>query len=150
MADYYKTDASRVPVALDETLCSEYETRVLKAIRQMIRGIDIYSRQLNATSRITTPQAICLNVLLTQGRITLSTLTREVSLSASTVNGIVDRLEAKELVRRERDTKDRRKVFLELTPAGRERGEHAPSLLQKCQGVHEALHVRNVNHWADG
>jgi DNA-binding MarR family transcriptional regulator len=43
-----------------------------------------------------------------------------VDLSPSTVVGIVDRLEEKALVVRERDTKDRRVVFVKPTKAGKE------------------------------
>jgi DNA-binding MarR family transcriptional regulator len=61
---------------------------------------------------------------------TLSQLTKKVNLSGSTVNGIVDRLEAKKLVQRKRSTLDRRKVYLYMSKAGNDTLKKAPSLLQ--------------------
>lgn len=52
-------------------------------------------------------------------------------MGVSTINGVIDRLEKKELVIRERDTTDRRKVFVRLTDSGRELTKAAPSLLQE-------------------
>ncbi|MFA6716124.1 MAG: MarR family transcriptional regulator, partial [Victivallaceae bacterium] len=61
---------------------------------------------------------------------TLSELSREVNLSGSTVNGIVDRLESKKYVVRQRSTEDRRRVYLHMTPQGKNTVKQAPSLLQ--------------------
>lgn len=51
--------------------------------------------------------------------------------------GIVDRLEEKELVRRERDTRDRRNVYVTVTAAGQALVDNAPSALP--QGFASAL-----------
>jgi DNA-binding MarR family transcriptional regulator len=51
-------------------------------------------------------------------------------LSPSTVVGILDRLETKGLILRQRSTKDRRVVLVELTDAGRRLVSDAPSPLQ--------------------
>ncbi len=104
--------------------------RILCALRRIIRAVDIYSRKINKLTGLTTPQLICLDAVAYSGRITLSDIAKQVNLGASTVNGVVDRLEAKELVLRERSTKDRRKVFLQMTEKGKEVFSHAPSLLQ--------------------
>lgn len=114
----------------EPSLCGAYEGRILKSIRQIIRAVDIYSRRLHTQYKITTPQMICLNALVANEAMTLTELGREVGLSASTVNGIVDRLALKGLVVRKRGTEDRRKVYLELTEAGRTLTASAPSLLQ--------------------
>ena len=104
--------------------------RILSAIRRIIRAVDIHSRKLNSEFRITTPQMICLYELLRNGGITLSGLAKTVSLNISTVNGIVDRLETKGLLTRQRSDVDRRKVLLRITDAGRQIIREAPSLLQ--------------------
>ncbi len=104
--------------------------RILCSLRRIIRAVDIYSRKINRLTGLTTPQLLCLDALAYSGKMTLSDLAQEVNLGASTVNGIVDRLEAKKLVLRERSTKDRRKVFLEMTEKGKEVFAQAPSLLQ--------------------
>ncbi len=73
---------------------------------------------------------LCLHTLAEQEDLTLLALSRAVNLSNSTVNGIVDRLEAKGLLTRKRDAEDRRRVALALSAAGRNVVESAPSLLQ--------------------
>ena len=104
--------------------------RILSAIRRIIRAVDIHSRKLNSEFHITTPQMICLYELLRNNGMTLSGLAKTVSLNISTVNGIVDRLETKGLLSRQRSDVDRRKVLLHITDAGRQITREAPSLLQ--------------------
>ncbi len=62
--------------------------------------------------------------------VTARALAGYVYLSPSTVIGILDRLEDKGYIRRDRNRKDRRLVFISLTDQGRELAEHAPSPLQ--------------------
>jgi len=107
------------------------ELRILKAIRRIIRSVDIYSRRLNREHNLTTPQLICLTTLSETAPTMISWLSKQVNLSASTVNGIVDRLEAKGLVERHRSGSDRRRVYVDITPPGRELIAAAPPLLQE-------------------
>ncbi len=109
---------------------AKYGFRILRAMRKMIRAVDIHSRKLNTEFKITAPQMICLYSLMQDGPMTLSALAESVSLSASTTNGIVDRLEKKSLLVRQRDHVDRRKVYLHITDTGRELTTQAPALLQ--------------------
>ena len=104
--------------------------RVLSALRRIIRAVDLHSRHLLTEHQVTTPQMICLYALAANGRMTLTELSRRVRLNPSTVNGIIDRLEVKHLVLRERCTVDRRLVRVTLTQAGRELTLKAPPLLQ--------------------
>lgn len=107
-----------------------YGIRVLKSLRRIIRAVDIHSKKLNHEYMITAPQLICLYSLHANGTMTQSQLTKEVDLGMSTVNGIVDRLEAKGWVHRRRDDIDRRKVLVELTDSGKVQAYEAPYLLQ--------------------
>jgi len=107
-----------------------FEFRILSSLRRIIRSVDMYSRKLNVEFGLTTPQLLCLDALARTGETTLSELAKEVNLGSSTVNGIIDRLEAKQYVERNRSTGDRRKVFIRLTGQGSELVERAPSLLQ--------------------
>ena len=61
---------------------------------------------------------------------TTSAIAKHVHLSPSTVIGILDRLEAKNLIARARDHKDRRLVHVSLTKEGKELVATAPSPLQ--------------------
>jgi len=104
--------------------------RVLMALRRIIRAVDIYSRRLNNEFKITAPQLICLYSVSREDGLTLSALAEKVSLGMSTVTGIVDRLEAKELLTRSRSSQDRRRIRLNITPRGSEIAREAPTLLQ--------------------
>ena len=106
------------------------EDRILCSLRRIIRGVDIYSRQLNTKLGLTSPQLLCLREIVATDKSTLSDLTRKVNLSASTITGIIDRLESKGFVKRERCSTDRRKVFLCPTLKGLEILSTSPSLLQ--------------------
>ncbi len=107
-----------------------YGFRILRSLRRIMHAVDSHSRKLNNEYRITSPQMLCLYSLVREDISTQAELVRHVALGASTVNGIVDRLEEKDLVIRERGKKDRRKVHLQVTEAGRALTVTAPSLLQ--------------------
>ncbi len=108
----------------------DFEFRILTAIRRVIRSVDKYSRKINIELGLTTPQLLCLDALGKYGHIITKELAKKVNLSESTVIGIVDRLEAKQYVARERSKDDRRKVYLSLTDAGQGILNATPSLLQ--------------------
>jgi DNA-binding MarR family transcriptional regulator len=107
-----------------------YDLRILMALRRIMHFIDAYSRRLAAEYHITGPQLICLYSIVKDGPLTLSDLGKRVSLSMSTVNGIVDRLENKNLIIRERKDKDRRKVLISATRSGLQLALSAPLPLQ--------------------
>jgi DNA-binding MarR family transcriptional regulator len=107
-----------------------YELRILQALRRIIRAVDIHSYKLSSQHNITGPQLACLLVIKENGPLTSSNLAKKVYLSPSTVVGIIDRLEEKNLVARNRDSKDRRRVHISITPTGQQLVEAAPSLLQ--------------------
>ena len=104
--------------------------RVLVSLRRIIRAVDIHSRRLYSLFNITAPQLLCLLTIVREGPVNLKSLATAVSLGPSTVNGIVNRLEGRELVRRERSDSDRRHVFLHATSTGVELTRNAPLLLQ--------------------
>src|SRR6185295_2016536 len=57
----------------------------------------------------------CLDILGTRGPMTAGQLAEAVRLTTGAVTGVLDRLETAGLVRRVRDTEDRRRVMVELT-----------------------------------
>jgi len=109
----------------------QYDLRILRALRRITRSVALHSRQLAAVSHITAPQLMCLRTVITNGPLTATAISRDMHVSPSTVVGILDRLEDKGLVRRERGREDRRIVFVSVTDAGRELAATAPSPLQK-------------------
>ena len=112
---------------MDELLiCDE----VLISIKQITRAIDIQSKRLVQKSGLTGPQLLVLKENLKLGQIPTGTLSKEVNLSQATVTSILDRLEKKGLVKRNRGEVDKRKVFTEITESGKDAVMKAPSLLQ--------------------
>lgn len=106
-----------------------YDLSVLQSLRRIIRAVSLYSHQLAATYKITAPQLVCLLTIVNEGSINLSALSKRVFLSASTVVGILDRLEEKGLITRQRDHRDRRLINVQATSSGKELVAQAPSPL---------------------
>lgn len=113
---------------------SEFEEDILVSIRRMTRAIDLHSRQLAKAHELTGPQLVCLRAIArseqTNG-ITPTALAKSISLSQATVTGILDRLEQRGLLRRERSSADKRVVHLRVTPAGLSLVGEAPSPLSE-------------------
>lgn len=107
-----------------------YDLSILQSLRRIMRAVDIYSRKLTSMHGITTPQLICLLTVKEMGPMTSIAIANEMHISPSTLVGILDRLEAKKLIERERATKDRRRVYITTTARGREVADTAPSPLQ--------------------
>ena len=105
--------------------------RIVLALRRIAHAMDTHSRQLVSQHNITGPQLLCLFFVSKNAPTTLSHISEQLSLSASTVNGILDRLEAKSLILRQRTSSDRRKVLLEPTPAGLDVVSNAHKLLHQ-------------------
>lgn len=107
------------------------EDSVLRSIRRIMRAVDVYSRELRAACDLTGPQLACLRYVRANGPVALSQLAQGVSLSPATVSGIVDRLEGRALLTRERQSEDKRRVRIGLTRAGRAAVHSAPPPLQE-------------------
>ncbi|MBI4613570.1 MAG: MarR family transcriptional regulator [Planctomycetes bacterium] len=104
--------------------------RVLVALRRMVHALDLHSHDLVEEFGITSPQLFCLRALVESASLTVSQLARRVYLSPATVVGILDRLETKGWITRQRDGTDRRKVQVAATKDGTLLVERAPSPLQ--------------------
>ncbi|WP_298716024.1 MarR family winged helix-turn-helix transcriptional regulator [uncultured Oceanisphaera sp.] len=104
---------------------------VLVALRQIIRAIDLHSRQLSKASGLTGPQLLLLQAISEHGDITMRNLAQATHMSQATATTIIDRLEQKQLVRRERSQTDKRKVYAVLTDDGKAKIKTAPRPLQE-------------------
>jgi len=105
--------------------------KVLIALRQIIRAIDLHSKRLERETGLTGPQLLVLRQIATQGELTAGVIAREISLSQPTVTSIIDRLERKGLLSRNRSQCDKRKVLLSMTQAGHDAVAKAPPLMQE-------------------
>jgi len=104
---------------------------MLVALRRVMRAVDLHSRRLIRSHGLTTPQALILKVAASGEALPAGKLARQVSLSQATVTDILNRLEARGLVRRIRSSEDKRQVMIEATPAGRQLMLSSPPLLQE-------------------
>ncbi len=109
---------------------TRYDLRILRALRRVFRAVEIHSRKLAGDYQITGPQLVCLVTILDSAQITATEIAKRVFVSPSTVVGILDRLEEKGLIARQRDRADRRLVHVTVTDKGRELAARAPSPLQ--------------------
>lgn len=127
------------PVPQEDTLDHE----ILRAIRRMIRAVDLYSRSLVVRDGITVPQLLCLMALNADGSLSTGALAKKVHLTPSTVTGILDRLEKRKYVQRARDERDRRVVRVRIKEPGRAVVQVAPNPIQSklVQGL-RALRVQ--------
>lgn len=97
---------------MGETRIISYIGRIRKALK---REFEVRAAPLD----ITASQLQVLRRLWRGDGITTSALTCDSASDGGTVTGILDRLERKELIRRERSHADRRVVQIWLTDAGR-------------------------------
>ncbi len=104
--------------------------RILRAIRRLIRSTSQHSRQIADQYGVTVPQLLCLQIVVEHDGLSAGEVSREMDLSQSTCVGILDRLEKKGLLQRERSRKDRRMVLLHCTPEGKAICKQTPTLLQ--------------------
>lgn len=115
----------------DRVSLMETYDKVLISLRQIIRAIDLHSKKLERESGLTGPQLLVMQLIGTYGEVTSGVVAREVSLSQATVTTILDRLERKGMLKRERSAHDKRKVLVSLTKAGGVALESAPTLMQE-------------------
>jgi len=104
---------------------------VLVALRRVIRATDLHSKYLAKTTGLTAPQILLLRAIRDKGRVTIGELANDITLSQATVTTILDRLETRGLVVRERSTEDKRKVHAILTESGNAMIAQAPLPLQE-------------------
>jgi DNA-binding MarR family transcriptional regulator len=76
-------------------------------------------KPLLAPLNLTYPQYLVMLVLWERDGITVSDLGQRLQLDSGTLTPLLKRLEANDMVQRQRDTSDERRVMLTLTPSGR-------------------------------
>lgn len=116
---------------------------IIHALRRIMQSLDAHSRRLLKQYDITVPQVMCLYELFEKGKMTVAVLAGNIHLGASTTVGVIDRLEEKKLVKRTRDTIDRRSVFVDITAKGRKFVIDTPHLLHNR--LHDSLHQLSKN-----
>ncbi|MGD8835165.1 MAG: MarR family winged helix-turn-helix transcriptional regulator [Desulfobacteraceae bacterium] len=103
---------------------------MLVSLRKINQAISLHSKDLNRRFGLTGPQLVILNEIARHESITVTQLARSISLSQATVTDILNRLGKKGLVERTRDTIDRRRVLVRITPQCNDILSQAPPALQ--------------------
>ncbi len=103
---------------------------IVSAIRKLVRAIDLDSARIKKKHGVTGPQCAVLRKLFKNGPISSSEISRNLFVTPSNITGIIDRLEIKGLVQRDRKKTDRRVVDITLSAAGRELGSTLPDPIE--------------------
>ncbi len=130
-----KTRTTRGKTARVPKDSGNHDARILNAFRQIIRAVNVDSRKLAAQHSITGPQLSCLLAIVEMGPTTAIEVARRIHLSASTLVGVLARLEAKGLIQRQRSKKDRRELIVLASEEGKVLAARTPFPLQFSLGA---------------
>jgi DNA-binding MarR family transcriptional regulator len=109
----------------------DFGEKILSTIRQIIRAIDLQSRNLTRKYGLTGPQLLVLKELYKENRLTSSQIAVNISLSQATVTSILDRLEKQAFVKRIKSSQDKRKITIKLEEKALKIMRTNPNLLQE-------------------
>jgi DNA-binding MarR family transcriptional regulator len=104
--------------------------RIMQSLRRIFKAIQQYSEDVFKEFGVTGPQLWALRTIYTQGALSMGELSRKMYLHISTVSGVVDRLERRGYVERNRQDSDRRVVRISLTAAGKRLVQRGPEAAQ--------------------
>ncbi len=106
-------------------------TEILIKIRRIVRSINLESKKIQKEYGISIPQVLCLRFLHNSSnyQATQGEIKNFLNLNASTVTGIINRLEKKRYIARLPKTGDKRVVKIALTSAGDQLLSQIPLLL---------------------
>jgi DNA-binding MarR family transcriptional regulator len=110
---------------------TEINDQILIALRRIVRAIDQHSRRLAQDFGLTGPQLVILRELARNGGMHVAELAESISLSHATVTDILNRLEKRGLVSRERSLTDRRRIIVTATKRAQMHISQSPPLLQE-------------------
>jgi MarR family transcriptional regulator, organic hydroperoxide resistance regulator len=105
-------------------------TEIMESLRRIFKAIQDYSYDVSDKFGTTGPQLWALKTISQNESLSLGELGRKMYLHPSTITGLIDRLEKKGLVERDRDQTDRRVIKLGLTSKGKGLVKRAPNPIQ--------------------
>ena len=103
---------------------------IMQSLRRVFKAIQDYSQDVSDKFGVTGPQLWALKTIAQDGSIPLGELSKKMYLHPSTISGVIDRLEDKGYVVRDRDTGDRRVINVKLTLKGKRLVQKAPNPIQ--------------------
>jgi DNA-binding MarR family transcriptional regulator len=108
----------------------ERSLQALVVLRQIIRATEIHEKNISRSTGLTLPQLMVLQTLRESSPMTSGELARRLNVAQATVTSILDRLEKKTLISRERGKEDKRKMWVHLTDEGTHLLVSSPTTLQ--------------------
>ena len=121
----------------------ENSQKALVLLRQIIRSADMQDKEISRRTGLTPAQLMVMQTLRENVHLTTGELAKEMAITQATVTSILDRLEKKELVARERGVEDKRKVWVSLTDDGVELMKGAPTTQQDVF----VRHFEDIQNW---
>lgn len=118
-----------------------YEDPQIEKIEKLLRRVCFYIKKKGRTILedydITPSQFEALQIIVNHKEVTISELSNKLYQAPSTITDLVDRMESKDLVKRVRDSKDRRIVRIE----GLEKGHNILEavIMERCKFLDYSL-----------
>jgi DNA-binding MarR family transcriptional regulator len=126
---------------------------ILIKLRKIVRSVNLESKRVEKEQGVSIPQLLCLQFLAEQEdyRTNAAKLKTFLNLNASTISGILRRLEKKGLVAKLPKTTDKRVTLISLTASGMELIQTAPiTFQQKLSKKLQALPPEKLQTIIDG
>jgi DNA-binding MarR family transcriptional regulator len=105
-------------------------SEIMQSLRRIFKAIQDYSLEVSDKFGITAPQLWALKTISKNESLPLGELSKKMYLRPSTITGLIDRLEKRGYVVRDRDQRDRRVVKIRLTPKGKGLVKRGPNPFQ--------------------
>ena len=103
---------------------------IIDDLRRIFKVLTEQSKRIEHETSLTSPQLWVIKLLKETPPMKVSELARRMYLNPATMVGLLDRLEAKGLLKRTRSEKDRRVVHIDLTEQGHELEVNSPEVAQ--------------------
>ena len=110
-------------------------SNIMDNLRRVFQILNEQSQRIKQETGLTGPQLWAIRVIHEHGPINISDIAKRMYLHPTTVLGIIDRLEARGLVSRNRSKDDRRVIWLELTQDGKDLVQSVPEVVQGLLGA---------------
>jgi len=123
-------------------------------LREYLGAADMYDEAVAQSMGLRRTDLRCVDLIVRRGTMTAGALAEATGLTTGAVTFLLDRLEHAGVVRRRRDTEDRRRVLVELVPsaAHRARRIHEPVIaeMQALAGRHRAEELEIIRDFLRG
>ncbi|HXX33541.1 MAG TPA: MarR family transcriptional regulator [Thermodesulfobacteriota bacterium] len=105
-------------------------SEIMQSLRRIFKSIQDYSQEVSNKFGITGPQLWVLKIISGNENLSLGELSKRMYLHPSSITGLVDRLEKKGYMLRDRGQEDRRVIKVQLTSEGKKLVRKAPNPIQ--------------------